>query len=197
MNRRSTVPKLGAQIYKIKVSSKTFNPMKIGNLLESTGEQGGKCRDISAIYRRYIMYWETSTRYLEEKNHWKSAKKSSIYQHQAINRRFNGKKGSKRFFGRSMRVKALQCSRYSKLQCTRYNSALSKMPFFCATEGIQTLTQKVWGSAHQTTRASLPFVKCIALKIYIQSHHVKKILKENFREQINYNYFIIKYKNFF
>ena len=72
----------------------------------------------------------------------KISKKSSIYQHQAINRRFNGKKGSKRFFGRSMRVKALQCSRYSKLQCPRYNSALSKMPFFCAIEGIRTLNKR-------------------------------------------------------
>ena len=54
-----------------------------------------------------------------------------------------------------------------------------------------------WGSTHLTTKASLPLVRCIALKIYIQSHHIKKSLKENFKEKINYNYFIIKYKNFF
>ena len=30
--------------------------------------QGGKCQDISAIYRRYIMYREASTRYFVEKN---------------------------------------------------------------------------------------------------------------------------------
>ena len=30
--------------------------------------QGGKCRDILAIYRRYIMYREASTRYFVEKN---------------------------------------------------------------------------------------------------------------------------------
>ena len=57
--------------------------------------------------------------------------------------------------------------------------------------------QKVWGSGHLTTRASLPLVEYKALKIYIQSRHIKKILKEYFREQINYNNFIIKCKNFF
>ena len=56
---------------------------------------------------------------------------------------------------------------------------------------------KVWGSSYQTIRASFPFVKYIVFKIYIQIHHVKKIIKKYFKEQINYNYFIIKYKNFF
>ena len=41
---------------------------------------------------------------------------------------------------------------------------------------------KVWGSTHLTTRTNLPFVKYNVLKIYIQSHHIKKILKEYFRE---------------
>ena len=31
-------------------------------------KQGGKCRDISAIYRRYIVYREGSTRYFVGKN---------------------------------------------------------------------------------------------------------------------------------
>ena len=57
--------------------------------------------------------------------------------------------------------------------------------------------QKGWSSTHLTTRASLPYVKYDALNIYIRSHHIKKILKEYFRDQINYYYFIIKYKNFF
>ena len=48
-------------------------------------------------------------------------------------------------------------------------------------------TQMVWGSAHLTTRASLPLVKYDAFNIYIQSHHINKILKEYFKEQINYN----------
>ena len=56
---------------------------------------------------------------------------------------------------------------------------------------------KVWGSSKNTIKASFPFVKYIVFKIYIQIHHVKKIIKEYFKEQINYNYFIIKYKNFF
>ena len=48
-----------------------------------------------------------------------------------------------------------------------------------------------------TTGASLLLVKYITPNIYVQSHHINKILKEYSREQINYNYFIIKYKNFF
>ena len=46
-------------------------------------------------------------------------------------------------------------------------------------------------------RANLPLIKYDTLSIYIQSLHIKKILKEYFREKINYNYFIIKCKNFF
>ena len=40
----------------------------------------------------------------------------------------------------------------------------------------------VWGSTHLTIRASLPLVKYYVLKIYIQSHHIKKIFKEYFKE---------------
>ena len=38
---------------------------------------------------------------------------------------------------------------------------------------------------------TFPLLNILYLK-YIQIHHVKKILKENFRMQIKYNYFIIK-----
>ena len=72
------------------------------------------------IYRRYIVYRETLTRYFVEKNRrgeksLKIDKKSSIYRHQAINRRFNEKKRPKRkkiieISAIFRPVNALQCS---------------------------------------------------------------------------------------
>ena len=118
-------------------------------------------------------------------------------------RRFNGKKWPKRKKiidisagqHRSMRYNVpLQCTLVNALQCSA--CTLKNVSFLCHW-GDSNPKQKVWNSAHQTTKANLPFIKCIALKIYIQSHHVKKILKEYFKEQINYNYCIIKYKNLF
>ena len=54
--------------------------------------QGGKCRDISVIYRRYIVYREGSTRYFVEKNRRRDisiniAKISMIYRLGEIYRR--------------------------------------------------------------------------------------------------------------
>ena len=40
------------------------------------------------------------------------------------------------------------------------------------------------------------YIICTKL-IYTWTHYIKKILKKYFKEQINYNYFIIKYKIFF
>ena len=55
--------------------------------------QGGKCRDISAIYRRYIVYREGSTRYFVKKNRRGDisvniAKISAIYRFWEIYRRY-------------------------------------------------------------------------------------------------------------
>ena len=107
-------------------------------------------------------------------------------------RRFNGKKRPKRKKIIDISTGQHRSMRHNApLQCT-----LKNVSFLCHW-GDSNPKQKVWNSAHQTTKANLPFIKCIALKIYSQSHHVKKILKEYFREQINYNYCIIKYKNLF
>ena len=113
----------------------------------------------------------------EGRNFYKNRQKitdiSAIYRFQAINRWYNGKKGQKK-------KKSPIFWSVNALQCT-----LKILLLLCC-----------WRDSNPTTRASMPFVKYIALKIYIQSHHVKKILKENFREQIKYNYFIIKKKSF-
>ena len=61
--------------------------------MSSSHNHGGKYRDISAIYRRYIVYREESTRYFMEKNRRGDisvniAKISAIYRFGEIYRRF-------------------------------------------------------------------------------------------------------------
>ena len=100
--------------------------------------QGGKCRDILAIYR---VSGDVDTIFCGEKS-LKIGKKSLIYWHQAINHRFNGEKQPKKkkianILAIFWPVNALQCSRYSKLQCTLKNA------FFCAAEGIRLFIQLI------------------------------------------------------
>ena len=64
---------------------------------------------------------------------------------------------------------------------------------------------KGWGQHPSTIRANLPFVNYHAphthththththIYIYIKSVHIHKILKQSFKQWINYNYFISKY----
>ena len=89
------------------------------------------------IYRRYIVYRETLTRYFVEKNRrgeksLKIDKKSSIYPHQAINRRFNEKKTTKKEENHR-NIGNFSFGQHVAVLCY---SALSKMPLFCAVEGI-------------------------------------------------------------
>ena len=77
--------------------------------------QGGKCRDILAIYRWYILYRDTLTQYFVEKNRWKSTKnrqyiadisassaKSPIY-----GKTTTKKEENRRYFSQLMRYSAL------------------------------------------------------------------------------------------
>ena len=81
------------------------------------------------IYRWYIVYQETSTRYFVEKNRWKSTK----------NRQYiadiSASSAKSPIYGKTT-TKKEENRRYFS-QSTRYG-ALSKMPFFCAVEGIWT-----------------------------------------------------------
>ena len=78
-----------------------------------TKEQGRKCRDISAIYRRNIVYRRVSTRYFMEK--YRSGDISGFV---ARNRRFfsdisRGQHGSTKVRPTTMPVNALQCACYN------------------------------------------------------------------------------------
>ena len=71
------------------------------------------------------------------------------------------------------------------------------LPKQIASEGIWTPNLLVWGSAFLPSGLTRPYdIKCIK-HIYTWSPYIKKMLKEYFKEQINYNYFIIKSKIFF
>ena len=99
------------------------------------------------IYRWYIVYRKTSTRYFVEKNSWKSTKNRQYIANISTSEK-NDQKG----------IKSPIFQPVNALQGTLKNAF-----FLCCWRDLNP-KQKVWGSTHQTTRASLPFVNVVHLK---------------------------------
>ena len=117
------------------------------------------------IYHWYIVYRETLTRYFVEKNRrgeksLKIDKKSSIYRHQAINRRFNEKKTTKKEENHR-NIGNFSFGQHVAVLCY---SALSKMPLFCAVEGIWTPNKRFGVQLIRAPRQAWPLLNVLHLK---------------------------------
>ena len=134
--------------------------------------------DISVtwFYRYIEIYWEISMDLLTQNINEVKIIKS----HENV-----GKLIKNDIKSNNEQIKILVC------QCGRWSSQSSKMDCCVAPALIESKL-----SQHPLTiRASLPFVNYHApyIYIYIKGFHIHKILKQSFKQRINYNYFISKW----